>query len=232
MTHLNFASDDLVLRSNWEKALSRKRFGSFMLKKIRRISRIRYGRRSDLIRAVLKGMTGIHVGKYSYGFEHLCFKNSPVKAIGAFTSIAEGVNISKGNHAVHTVSTHPFFIFPDFGFRAEPVKDPALKNGPIIIGHDVWIGRDVTILTDVTIGHGAVVAAGAVVTKDIPPYAIVGGVPAKIIRYRFDTDTITQLLESKWWEQTDEKLKTQIDDFFNPQQFLSSQQKTNQQNHG
>lgn len=218
-TFLDYAPDDLVLRTGWERWMTRLSFGRFMLKKIRRISRIRYGRRSDLIRAVLKGMTGIHVGKYTYGFEHLCFKGSPLAAIGAFSSIAEGVNISKGNHAIETVSSHPFFFLADFGFRKDSKPELPRKNGPIVIGHDVWIGRDVTILTEVNIGHGAVIAAGAVVTKDVPPYAIVGGVPAKVIRYRFDPETIKKLLDSKWWLWTDDKLRTNIDSFFDPAKF-------------
>lgn len=217
-----YAPDDIILRSGWEKALLKIRFKSkFLLRKLRRISRIRYGRKSDLMRAVIQASTGITVGKYSYGFEHLCFKNSPIREIGAFTSIAEGVTVSKGNHAIATVSTHPFFFLKDFGFRANDRPDTPPRNGPVRIGHDVWIGRDVTILTDLTIGHGAVIAAGAVVTKDVPPYAIMGGVPAKLIRYRFDEATIAGLLASRWWERTDAKLKDCIEDFFNPERFLS-----------
>lgn len=216
---LDYALDDLGLRSAWERKLLGINFSKFMLRKIRRISRLRYGKRNDLMRAVIKSTTGIHVGKYSYGFEHLCFKGSPLAAIGAFTSVAENVNISKGNHPVDRVSTHPFFFLGSFGFRQDSLPDTAPRNGPIIIGHDVWIGRDVTVLTDVTIGHGAVIAAGAVVTKDVPPYAIVGGVPAKIIRYRFDEATIARLMGSAWWTWTDDKLRTNIDSFFDPALF-------------
>lgn len=218
--HNTYAPDDINIRSRWEKLLIGRKFSEFMLRKLRRVSRIRYGRKSDLIRAIIKGYTGIHVGKYSYGFEHLCFKNSPIREIGAFTSIAEGVNISKGNHAIATVSSHPFFFMKSFGFRTNDKLETAPKNGPVSIGHDVWIGRDVTILTELTIGHGAVVAAGAVVTKDVPPYAIVGGVPAKIIRYRFDTATIEKLLASAWWTWTDDKLRAHVDDFFDTPAFI------------
>jgi acetyltransferase-like isoleucine patch superfamily enzyme len=216
---LDFAPDDIVLRSDWEKKLLGRNFSRFLLRKLRRISRLRYGRRSDLIRAVIKSSTGIHVGKYTYGFEHLCFRGSPLAAIGAFTSVADGVEISKGNHPLDRVSTHPFFFLKSFGFVKESNPSVAPKNGPIVIGHDVWIGRDVTILTNVTIGHGAVIAAGAVVTKDVPPYAIVGGVPAKVIRYRFDEPTIKRLLASAWWTWDDARLKRDIDKFLDPGTF-------------
>lgn len=218
---LDYAPDDMVLKSRWEERLVGRDFSSFMLRKLRRLSRIRYGRKSDLIRAVIKGMTGIHVGKYTYGFEHMCFKGSPVAAIGAFTSIAENVNVSKGNHPVDRVSTHPFFFLRSFGFRPDSQPDVAPKNNPIVIGHDVWIGRDVTILTNVTIGNGAVIAAGAVVAKDVPPYAIVGGVPARVIRYRFDEETVAKINASAWWTWSDDKLRNDIERFLDVKTFYS-----------
>lgn len=223
---MQYAPDDIVLRTSLEKSLRGIRFSNFLMRKLRRVSRIRYGRKSDLIRAIIKSSWGIHVGKYTYGFESLCFKGSPLAGVGAFTSIAENVTISKGNHPVDRVSTHPFFFMGMFGFRGDTRMEVCPRNGKTYIGHDVWIGRDVTLLTDVTIGHGAIVAAGAVVTKDVPPYAIVGGVPARIIRYRFDEATIEKLLAIAWWTWPDDKLKDNIDGFFDVDSFVLQRQES------
>ena len=96
------------------------------------------------------------------------------------------------------------------------------KKISIEIGNDVWIGSRATILEGVNIGDGVVVAAGAVVTKDVPPYAIVGGVPARIIRYRFDEETIQNLLKMKWWEKDQEWIQNHADDFDDVKQLFSN----------
>lgn len=137
-----------------------------------------------------------------------------VRGIGSYCSIAPDVIIGEIEHPIDWLSTAPIqynkarFDFyapvaagytPAPELRAKKRKIDRAKKPPLI-GSDVWIGARVTILRGVEIGNGAIVAAGAVVAKDVPPYAIVGGVPAKIIRYRFDSDTIARLQALKWWE--------------------------------
>ena len=121
--------------------------------------------------------------------------------IGRYCSIAYGVNIGMFEHPVDWLSTTTRQYLPSHVHGAKPVHlrnfDPSPRT---VIGNDVWIGVGATLIDGVKIGDGAIIAAGAVVTKDVPPYAIVGGVPAKIIRYRFNEATIKDLLELKWWD--------------------------------
>lgn len=120
--------------------------------------------------------------------------------IGRYTSIAYGVNIGMFGHPVDWFSTssRQYLVGHVPGARSVSTR-PYDANPLTIIGNDVWIGVGATIIDGCRIGDGAIVAAGAVVTKDVPPYAIVGGVPARIIRYRFDATTIKRLLALKWW---------------------------------
>ncbi|MDW4528388.1 CatB-related O-acetyltransferase [Rossellomorea marisflavi] len=134
-----------------------------------------------------------------------------VRSIGRFCSIAKGLTIGLGEHPTEYLSSHPFQYESVFPFWKESerfegtVEKKQMKSSPVI-GNDVWIGANVTILRGVTIGDGAVVAAGAIVNKDVKPYEIVGGVPAKHIKFRFDDDQIEKLLEIKWWDYTLESL--------------------------
>lgn len=132
----------------------------------------------------------VQVGNHTYGCVDVHQSNSNGKLlIGHFCSIAENVKfLLSGEHPVDQISTYPFRAMLLTG------KPEALTKGDIIIDDDVWLGYGATVLSGVHIGQGAVVAAGAVVTKDVPPYAIVGGVPAKILKYRFDPEMIQQLL--------------------------------------
>lgn len=123
--------------------------------------------------------------------------------IGKFCSIACGAKFlfNSANHTLTSLSTYPFPIFfEEWNLDIKNVAQAWDNKGDIIIGNDVWIGYEAVIMAGVTIGDGAIVAARAVVTKDVPPYTIVGGTPAKVIRKRFPADTITTLLTLKWWD--------------------------------
>lgn len=132
----------------------------------------------------------VSVGKFTYGPIYLIAHNQKQKLrIGNYCSIANGVvfNLS-GDHATNHISTFPFKA------QALGVEQEGLSKGDIVINDDVWIGYNALIMSGVEIGQGAVIAAGAVVTKNIPPYAIAGGVPARVLKYRFDEKTIQMML--------------------------------------
>ena len=133
--------------------------------------------------------------------------------IGKFCSIACGAKFifTSANHTLKSLSTYPFPIFfEEWGLDSANITEAWDKKGDIVIGNDVWIGYEAVILSEVTVGDGAIIGARAVVTKDVPPYAIVGGIPARYIRRRFDEKTVTKLMELKWWEWSDEKIKENL----------------------
>lgn len=135
--------------------------------------------------------------------------------IGNFCSIACGAKFifTSANHALKSLSTYPFPIFADtWGLNWNNVTDAWDNKGDIVIGNDVWIGYEAVIMQGVHIGDGAIIGARAVVTKDIPPYTIVGGVPAKEIRKRFGHDSIEALLQLHWWDWSYEKIQRNLYD--------------------
>lgn len=133
--------------------------------------------------------------------------------IGKFCSIACGAKFlfNSANHKMASLSTYTFpLFFEEWGLKKENVAQAWDQKGDIMIGNDVWIGYEAVILSGVTIGDGAVIGCRTVVTKDIPPYTIVGGVPAKSIRKRFDEETIKELQKIKWWDWPEEKITEKI----------------------
>ena len=135
--------------------------------------------------------------------------------IGKFCSIACGAKFlfTSAHHAQSSLSTYPFPIFfEEWGLDVRNITKAWDKKGDIIIGNDVWIGYEAVILSGVTIGDGAIIGTRAVVTKDVPPYTIVGGVPAKAIRKRFPDETISALLKLKWWDWPEKRIKQHISD--------------------
>jgi len=150
------------------------------------------------------------VGRHTYGVipETTVLRataDAPV-TIGSFCSISAGVVIiAQAEHPTDLPSTFPFrsLMFGGVASAMGLKNCDAVARGPITIGHDVWIGQNAIVLSGVTIGTGAVIAAGSVVTKDIAPYEIVAGVPARTIRFRFSNDIVQRLLATRWWELPD-----------------------------
>lgn len=134
--------------------------------------------------------------------------------IGDYCSLANGLQLQLGgNHSMSTVSTYPFTVIN------KTEKLPFSKEYGIYIGNDVWIGLDVVIRHGVTIGDGAVVGMGSLVLHDVPPYAVVVGNPAKIIRYRFEPEIIEKLLKIKWWEWSETQIAERLPEMDDPISF-------------
>lgn len=184
---------------------------NLMLPDANRIFPLKSGLKSVIhIKPTIKNKN-IIVGEYSYysgnNFEscvtHLYDFIDDKLIIGKFCQIGANVEfvMNGANHQMNAVSTYPFYIFN--GWKQDPpsIKDLPIK-GDTIIGNDVWIGEGVTILPGVKIGDGVIIGKCSLVTKDIPPYSIVGGNPAKIIKKRFDDEMINLLLELKWWDKS------------------------------
>lgn len=133
--------------------------------------------------------------------------------IGKFCSIACGAKFlfNSANHTLSSLSTYPFpLFFEEWGLEKGDVTASWDNKGDIVIGNDVWIGYEAVIMAGVTIGDGAIIGTRAVVTKDVPPYTIAGGVPAKAIRKRYSEETIAALLELKWWDWPENQITQNI----------------------
>lgn len=160
-----------------------------------------------------------NIGKFSYIGNR---SNISYCLIGRYCSIASDVKIGLGIHPINFVSTSPLFYSNKNVFRkkwtGENLKVTEYRQ--VIIGHDVWIGANAIVMGGVKIGNGAIIGAGAVVTKDVPPFSIVGGVPARIIKYRFSSDTIKKISKTKWWDYPENEIKIVSKYFADPLEFI------------
>ncbi|MBP6892496.1 CatB-related O-acetyltransferase [Candidatus Babeliales bacterium] len=147
---------------------------------------------------------GIHVREWGEG--------APL-SIGKFTAIADDVTVFLGgNHHIEWITTYPFGQIHQDYFSNEDITGYPTTKGGVTIGNDVWIGSQAIIMSGITIGDGAVIATHSVVVKDVEPYAIVGGNPAKFIRYRFDEQTRQALLKLRWWDLEIDQIKDLLPD--------------------
>lgn len=150
------------------------------------------------------GASPVRVGRFTYGTEHLSIRQwgeGAALTIGSFCSISSAVTIFLGgNHRPDWITTFPFGHIYQAQLGGTAIQGHPATAGDVRIGHDVWIGHGVTVMSGVTVGDGAVLAANANVVKDVAPYAIVGGNPARHVRDRFDPEVRDLLLELRWWE--------------------------------
>ena len=163
---------------------------------------------------------GVRMGRMSYVNEDAAIRNCN---IGRFTSIAPHVRIGLGIHPVHLVSTHPGF-YSSSSHPSNPrwhYDTSVVEHRGVEIGNDVWVGYAVTVRDGVTIGDGAVVGAGAVVTRDVPPFTVVGGVPARPIGERFPAEVRDKILETRWWDWDPDQVAANAHLFSDPVRFAT-----------
>ncbi len=168
---------------------------------------------SQTLRRIFKDYYDVEIGMYTHGGCFIPGQISPQTTIGRYCSLARALRIINRNHPLEMKSMHAFFFNPYFKY----CNQDNLEFVPLKIGNDVWIGHNAIIVPNVkSIGDGAVIAAGAVVNKDIPPYAVAVGNPARVVRYRFSKEKIEELLAERWWDKPIDDLKSEIKEFFQP----------------
>ncbi len=169
------------------------------------------------------GVADVRLGRHTYVAYDSILQHATV---GRYCSIGPECRAGLGRHPlVNVVSTHPaFFAAANVSmYESFVARTTFEQTRPVTIGHDVWIGARATLLDGVTVGDGAVVAAGAVVTKDVPPYAIAAGVPARVVRYRADPDQIDRLLRLRWWDRDDDWVRRNAHRFGDLAAFLATE---------
>jgi len=165
------------------------------------------------IRRIFLAVHGVEVGLYTHGGCFAPERMQPGTRIGRYSSIAESAMVFGRNHPMNLRSSHAFFFNPRLGV----VDRDVIPYHGLTIGNDVWLGHNAIIMPAVSsIGDGAVIGAGAVVHKDIPPYAVVTGNPARVVRYRFSVRTIRELLATRWWEYSITELRPRLAEFQRP----------------
>lgn len=152
----------------------------------------------------------VPIGRGSYGDLRIQRWRGTQLTIGAYCSFAEGVRILLGGeHRMDWVTTYPFNVFNP---AARHITGHPRSKGDVVIGSDVWVGTEALILSGVTIGDGAVIGARAVVARDVPPYAVASGNPARVVKYRFSEDIIARLLQVEWWTWDEARIERAIPD--------------------
>jgi acetyltransferase-like isoleucine patch superfamily enzyme len=162
------------------------------------------------LRRIFKHYYGVDIGLYTHGGCFVVNQMHQQTTIGRYCSIARTARVLNADHPMEKKSTHAFFFNPVLKI----VKKRGNKYNPLTIGNDVWLGHNCIIMPIVNkIGDGAIIGGGAIINRDVPPYAVMVGNPARIVRYRFSEEKIKELLDSKWWEKSIEELKENLDDF-------------------
>ncbi|MGE6754758.1 CatB-related O-acetyltransferase [Rossellomorea sp. NPDC071047] len=207
-------------------------FRTFSIKNKQRISLFSFVSRNSMLEKNIAikrfcKLKNITIGKYSYIANNTHIINCK---IGNYCSIGPSVKIGLGKHPTNRFSTSPLFYSLNNPFRIKLVdKEDFEEFEEIIIGHDVWIGANAIILDGVKIGNGAIIAAGAIVTKDVSAYSIVGGTPAKVLKYRFSNEVVERIIQSNWWEKDIKDLSKYKDSFSNINLFLEKSNNLNEE---